>query len=115
MCVYYRTSVSGLAVSLLSGQAKTCYLSNDSKWLTCADDKCMCGETLYIIINANWKQAWCAAWAVPNHGYNPRDIDIELRIYQSNDVLIEHPDLDDIAYIMDKIILFDKRINEMKE
>lgn len=49
------------------------------------------------------------------YGYNPRDIDIELRIYQSNDVLIEHPDLDDIAYIMDKIILFDKRINEIKE
>jgi len=49
------------------------------------------------------------------YGYNPRDIDIELRIYQSNDVLIENPDLDDIAYIMDKIILFDKRINEIKE
>ena len=49
------------------------------------------------------------------YGYNPRDIDIELRIYQSNDVLIEHPELDDIAYIMDKIILFDKRINEIKE
>ena len=49
------------------------------------------------------------------YGYNPRDIDMELRIYQSNDVVIDIPDPDDVKYIMDKIILFDKRINEIKE
>ena len=49
------------------------------------------------------------------YGYNPKDIDIELRIYQLDEVLVEVPDPDDILYIMDKIVMFDKRINEMKE
>ncbi len=49
------------------------------------------------------------------YGYNPKDIDIELRLYQSDAVDIDHPEPDDILYIMDKIIMFDKRINELKE
>ena len=49
------------------------------------------------------------------YGYNPRDIDMELRVYQSNEVLIEVPNSEDILYVMDKIVLFDKRINEIKE
>jgi hypothetical protein len=49
------------------------------------------------------------------YGYNPRDIDIELRIYQSDEVVIENPNPEDILYVMDKIVLFDKRINEIKE
>lgn len=49
------------------------------------------------------------------YGYNPRDIDIELRIYQSNEIVIENPNPEDILYIMDKIASFDKRINEIKE
>ncbi len=49
------------------------------------------------------------------YGYNPRDIDIELRIYQSDQVFGEKPDPEDVLYIMDKIVLFDKRINEIKE
>ena len=46
---------------------------------------------------------------------NPREIDIELRLYQLDEVLVENPDPEDILYIMDKIIMFDKRINEIKE
>ena len=49
------------------------------------------------------------------YGYNPRDLDMELRIYQSNDIVIDIPDPDDVRYIMDKIVMFDKRINEIKE
>ena len=49
------------------------------------------------------------------YGYNPRDIDIELRIYQLDEVLIENPEPEDISYIMDKIVLFDKRIKEIRE
>lgn len=49
------------------------------------------------------------------YAYNPRDIDIELRIYQLDEALIEVPDPEDILYIMDKILLFDKRIEEIKE
>ena len=49
------------------------------------------------------------------YGYSPRDIDIELRIYQMDEALIEQPDPDDISYIMDKIVLFDKKIDELND
>lgn len=48
------------------------------------------------------------------YNQDPNTIDIELRIYQADEVLVENPDPEDILYIMDKIITFDKRINELK-
>lgn len=48
------------------------------------------------------------------YGHKPSDIDIELRIYQ-NDEVIEHiPEVDDIVHIMDKIVTFDKQIEILK-
>ena len=44
----------------------------------------------------------------------PSDIHTELRIYQSNDVVIFEPTVEDVVPIMDKIVIFDKIINEMK-
>ena len=44
----------------------------------------------------------------------PSDIDIELRIYQSGDILVFNPTAEDIVPIMDKIISFDKVINKIK-
>lgn len=44
----------------------------------------------------------------------PSDIDIELRIYQSGDILVFNPTAEDIVPIMDKIISFDKVINNIK-
>lgn len=41
--------------------------------------------------------------------------DIELRIYQNDDVLVGHPQADDILPIMDSIIHFDKLIEKCKE
>lgn len=49
------------------------------------------------------------------YGVKPSDIEIELRIYQNNDILVGNPQPSDIVPIMDKIILFDKIINSMKE
>lgn len=49
------------------------------------------------------------------YSYDPKDIDIELRLYQLNEVVIEQPEPCDILYIMDKIVMFDKLINEIKE
>jgi len=46
--------------------------------------------------------------------FKPVDINIELRIYQNNDVITEIPDPDEITHIMDKIISFDKRINAIR-
>ena len=45
----------------------------------------------------------------------PGDIDMELRLYQSGEILYHKPTVEDIAPIMDKIISFDKIINRIKE
>lgn len=45
----------------------------------------------------------------------PAEINIELRIYQNNEVLCHEATAEDIAPIMDKIIHFDKMINEIKD
>jgi hypothetical protein len=46
--------------------------------------------------------------------YKPFDITIELRIYQSNEARIYEVDPHGIMVIMDKIVMFDKRITEMR-
>ena len=44
----------------------------------------------------------------------PHEIEIELRIYQEDEVLVHSPEEETIRFIMDKIILFDKRIENLK-
>ena len=53
---------------------------------------------------------FCLEYAV-----KPGDIQIELRIYQNDDVEITNPDIDVIAHIMSKIIVFDQHIENLKE
>lgn len=48
------------------------------------------------------------------YGVNPRDIDIELRMYQSDEIIINEPDPEYIQNIMEKIIMFDKHIEILK-
>lgn len=45
---------------------------------------------------------------------NPADIDIELRIYQMDDIEVLNPNCDDINVVMDKIITADKIINKLR-
>jgi hypothetical protein len=45
----------------------------------------------------------------------PHEIDIELRIYQNNEVACYEPYPETVVHIMDKIVLFDQRIEELKE
>lgn len=45
----------------------------------------------------------------------PSETDMELRIYQNNEVLYHNPTAEDIVPIMDKIITFDKVIRKIKE
>lgn len=47
--------------------------------------------------------------------FKPFEIEIELRIYQNDDVRIYEADPDSIFHIMDKIITFNKRIEALKE
>lgn len=46
---------------------------------------------------------------------NPAEIDIELRIYKSDQIFIHIPDLDDIIHIMEQIKFMDKLIDTMEQ
>ena len=45
----------------------------------------------------------------------PERTDMELRIYQNDEILVYQPVADDILPIMDKMVLFDKYIRQWKE
>ena len=44
----------------------------------------------------------------------PSDIEIELRIYQNNEILYHKPTAEDIVPIMDKIVHFDKLLEKLE-
>lgn len=46
--------------------------------------------------------------------YKPSEIEIELRIYQSDEIIIHNPEPEEIFAIIDKIIAFDKIITKIK-
>lgn len=56
-----------------------------------------------------------AAMFCMEYRFKPFDIDIEMRIYQSDDVAAYEADNNVISHIIDKIITFDKRINALRE
>ena len=43
----------------------------------------------------------------------PGDIDMELRIYQNDEIIVHEPTTEDIAHIMDKIIHLDKLLEQI--
>lgn len=45
----------------------------------------------------------------------PAEIGMELRIYQSDEIIVHEPEVDEIVPIIDKIISFDKLIQRIKE
>lgn len=47
------------------------------------------------------------------YDYKPSDIDMELRIYQSNKIDIWNPDIDDIVPKMEKIVTADKILSKI--
>lgn len=49
------------------------------------------------------------------YGINPNDIEIELRIYQSNEILVHNPSREEIKPIMEKIVNFDNLIDNIKK
>lgn len=48
------------------------------------------------------------------YSVKPIDISIELRIYQSDIIVVHSPLPEDISLIMEKIIIFDKKIEQLK-
>lgn len=47
------------------------------------------------------------------YNFKPADLTIELRIYQNDEVRVYEPEQDDILPIMDKIVYFDRRIEDL--
>lgn len=58
-------------------------------------------------------EVYCALFCL-EYRIKPADIGMELRLYQNDDVEIHTPELDKIVHIMDRIVTFDKRIEDMK-
>lgn len=58
-------------------------------------------------------EVYCALFCL-EYRVKPHTIDMELRIYQNDEVRIYIGDPDVIAHIMDKIVTFDKRINALR-
>lgn len=48
------------------------------------------------------------------YGLKPSEFQTELRIYQSDEVLVYVPDLDEIVHVIDKIVTFDRRIDAIR-
>ena len=48
------------------------------------------------------------------YGVKPGEIGIELRMYQNDEVEINNPDIDIIAHLMSKIIVFDQYITDFQ-
>lgn len=48
------------------------------------------------------------------YGVKPENIQIELRLYQGNEVIVHTPEPERISEIMDKIVRFDKIIDNLK-
>lgn len=55
-----------------------------------------------------------AAYFCLEYNYRPSEIDIEVRIYQNDEVIVHVPTVDEIVPIMDKIVTFDKRLQKIK-
>lgn len=48
------------------------------------------------------------------YNQDPNKIDMELRLYQTDEVKVTNPNPEDILYIMDKIVEFDKVLDRIK-
>lgn len=54
-----------------------------------------------------------AAYYCLEHGLKPGEIDMELRIYQGNNIVIYNPTAEDILPVMDKIVSSEKFISKL--
>ena len=59
-------------------------------------------------------QVYAALFCLEYHK-KPNEIDMELRIYQNNDILYYKPTVEEIVPLMDKIVQFDKTLNNLNQ
>jgi len=56
-----------------------------------------------------------AAYFCLEYEKDPYDIEIELRIYQSDEIIVHKPKPKNISEIMEKIVLFDEQLEKLKQ
>lgn len=98
--LYYSDNCFGTADSILYNEKKHFLRIHDLKTGKTKVHK----EQLYI-----YAALFCLEYKI-----RPSDVDMELRIYQSDDIQVYIPECDEIVPIMDKIIAFDKILSEQK-
>ena len=64
-------------------------------------------------VSMNQLKVYAALFCL-EYSVKPGAIDIELRIYKDDDKVIERPEVDEIAHVMDRIVTFDKIIESLK-
>lgn len=56
-----------------------------------------------------------AAFFCLEYAIRPHEIEMELRIYQNDEIIYHNPEIDDIVPIMDTVVRLDKLIKQIKE
>lgn len=46
--------------------------------------------------------------------FKPTEINVELRIYQSDEIAIYEPSIDELFHVIDRIVMADKRIDQLR-
>ena len=68
------------------------------------------------VVKASEKQLYVySALFCLEYEYKPHEIEIELRIYQNNQAFVYEADPELVGFIMGKIIVFNKRIEDLKK
>lgn len=70
-------------------------------------------KTGYIKASMDQLDIYTAMFCL-EYGKDPSKIDIENRIYQNDAIIVREPPADDILFVMDKIVAFDRRIEKLK-
>jgi hypothetical protein len=70
-------------------------------------------KTGYTRVTMTQLEIYAALFCL-EYDYKPNQIDMELRVYQSSKIVIHQPEPRVVRRIMEKIIIFDRKIEELK-
>lgn len=94
--------------------SENCFGTSDA--ISFRDDLLRIHDLKTGVIPAHMEQLMIyAALFCLEYKIKPGNIEIELRLYQNNEILYHNPTAEDVVPIMDKIITFDKIIAKIRE
>lgn len=70
-------------------------------------------KTGYTRVSMQQLEIYAAMFCL-EYDHKPKSIDVELRIYQSSKIVVYQPDPPSVRRIMEKIIIFDKKLEQFK-